>query len=254
MKHPSRYWLATVLFFIHMPFHSACFGQVMTARFKSIVANSNAYYEYLPKGYNPNDTVKYPLMVYIHGAGDLGNGTASTLPLMLRSGPPMEINQDSFPAQITVNGHTFGFIMIGPQWMVQPTNADVDNVINFAIANYKVDVTRIYLTGLSMGGGAPGSMRVVNLPSLTAWPPSFLSAAMSPPIKTGAVSSRHPISLYGRHTTTRIRKSPSLIRSRRSPISTNPLHPFRPRWRRSFTTTSTMPGPQPTRLPSASIT
>ncbi len=38
--------------------------------------------------------------------------------------------------------------MIGPQWMVQPTNADVDNVINFAIANYKVDVTRIYLTGL----------------------------------------------------------------------------------------------------------
>jgi hypothetical protein len=125
----------------------------MTARFKSITSNTNAYYEYLPQGYNPNDTVRYPLMVYIHGAGDLGAGTASTMPLMLRSGPPEEISLDSFPSQVTVNGKTFGFIMIGPQWKVQPSVTDVNTLINYCLANYKVDTTRIYLTGLSMGGG-----------------------------------------------------------------------------------------------------
>src|ERR1700753_1089360 len=96
-------------------------GQVMTARFKSITSNTNAFYEYLPQGYNAKDTTKYPLMVYIHGAGDLGAGTASTISLLLRSGPPQEISEDSFPSQVTVNGKTFGFIMIGPQWEVQPT-------------------------------------------------------------------------------------------------------------------------------------
>ena len=92
-------------------------------------------------------------MVYIHGAGDLGVGNASTIPLMLRSGPPEEINEDSFPTQVTVNGKAFGFVMIGPQWMAQPSVTDVNTLINFCIANYHVDTTRIYLTGLSMGGG-----------------------------------------------------------------------------------------------------
>ncbi|HXD76771.1 MAG TPA: PKD domain-containing protein, partial [Puia sp.] len=128
-------------------------GQVMTARFKSIDANANAYYEYLPRGYNPNDTFRYPLIAYIIGAGDLGAGTPSTITLMLRSGPPEEIKNGVFPDSVKVNGKTFKFLMIGPQWKAQPTVADVTNFINFCIANYKVDTTRIYLTGLSMGGG-----------------------------------------------------------------------------------------------------
>ncbi|HEV2355046.1 MAG TPA: hypothetical protein VGR89_12435, partial [Puia sp.] len=152
MKQPYRLWAAlSILLFL--TFFTHAFGQVMTGRFTSIDNNTHAYYEYLPQGYNPSDTVRYPLMVYIHGAGDLGAGTSTTLPLMLRSGPPQEINEDSFPSQVTVNGRTFGFIMIGPQWVTQPGPADVQNVINFAISKYKVDTTRIYLTGLSMGGG-----------------------------------------------------------------------------------------------------
>ena len=147
-----RFCTTVVAILFQMLFFHAT-GQVMTGRFKSITPNTNAYYEYLPQGYNPNDTVKYPLMVYLHGAGDLGAGTPSTLPLMLRSGPPEEYNDDSFPTQVTVNGKSFGFVMIGPQWMVQPSVTDVNTLINFCIANYRVDTTRIYLTGLSMGGG-----------------------------------------------------------------------------------------------------
>ena len=152
MQQFCRYGIA-VAFLLFQTLLFRVNGQVMTARFKSITPNTNAYYEYLPKGYNPSDTVRYPLMVYIHGAGDLGVGNASTIPLMLRSGPPEEINEDSFPTQVTVNGKAFGFVMIGPQWMAQPSVTDVNTLINFCIANYHVDTTRIYLTGLSMGGG-----------------------------------------------------------------------------------------------------
>jgi pimeloyl-ACP methyl ester carboxylesterase len=153
MKQFYRYGIA-VVFLLFQTLLFRVNGQVMTGRFKSITPNTNAYYEYLPKGYNANDTTtSYPLMVYIIGAGDLGAGTPATLPLMLRSGPPEMINEDSFPTQVTVNGKNFEFIMIGPQWMVQPTVTDVNTLINFCIANYRVDTTRIYLTGLSMGGG-----------------------------------------------------------------------------------------------------
>ncbi|HUB61133.1 MAG TPA: hypothetical protein VL978_10545, partial [Puia sp.] len=142
-----------MLFLLFQTFLYQASGQVMTARYTSITPNTNAYYEYLPQGYNSTDTTRYPLMVYIHGAGDLGVGNSSTITLMLRSGPPEEIADDSFPAQVTVNGKKFGFIMIGPQWMVQPSVTDVNSTINYAIAHYHVDTTRIYLTGLSMGGG-----------------------------------------------------------------------------------------------------
>jgi pimeloyl-ACP methyl ester carboxylesterase len=147
-----RYCTSVVAILFQMLFFHAT-GQVLTARFKSITPNTNAYYEYLPVGYNPNDTARYPLLIHMIGAGDLGTGTPSTITLLLRSGPVFEISSGVFPDPITVNGKTFGFIVIDPQFMLQPTVTDVNSVINYAIANYHVDTTRIYLTGLSMGGG-----------------------------------------------------------------------------------------------------
>ena len=132
-------------------FHAS--GQVTTARLKSITPNTNAYYEYLPKGYSATDTTRFPLLIHLIGAGDLGTGTASTITLLLRSGPVFEISSGVFPDPVIVNGKSFGLIVIDPQFMIQPTVTDVNAVINYAIANYHVDTTRIYLTGLSMGGG-----------------------------------------------------------------------------------------------------
>lgn len=147
-----RYCTAVVTFLIQLSsFHAT--GQVLTARLKSITSNTNAYYEYLPKGYSATDTIRYPLLIHIIGAGDLGNGTASSITLLLRSGPAMEIANGVFPDPVVVNGKSFGFIMLDPQWQVQPTVAQVDAVISYALANYHVDTTRVYLTGLSMGGG-----------------------------------------------------------------------------------------------------
>jgi hypothetical protein len=143
-----------VLFFLFQTFlYQASSGQVLTARFKSITPNTNAYYEYLPQGYNPSDTARYPLLIHLIGAGDLGTGTPSQITLLLRSGPIFEVSSGVFPDPVIVNGKSFGFIIIDPQFMVQPSVTDVNSVINYAIANYHVDTTRIYLTGLSMGGG-----------------------------------------------------------------------------------------------------
>jgi pimeloyl-ACP methyl ester carboxylesterase len=152
MRQFCRY-AATVLFLLFQTLLFRVNGQVLTARFTSITPNTNAYYEYLPVGYNPTDTAKYPLLIHLIGAGDLGTGTPSTITLLLRSGPVFEISSGVFPDSFVVNGKTFGFIVIDPQFMVQPTVTDVNTVINFAIAHYHVDTTRIYLTGLSMGGG-----------------------------------------------------------------------------------------------------
>jgi hypothetical protein len=129
------------------------FGQYTYIRPVSIVYDSKAYWEYLPVGYNPKDSLKYPLMVYIHGAGDYGYGTPTDMKLVLRSGPLRVMSLGQFPDSFTVSGKSFRFIVIAPQFYWQPSVNDIDSVIDFCIATYKVDLSRIYLTGLSMGGG-----------------------------------------------------------------------------------------------------
>ena len=129
------------------------FGQYLNIRPVSMVYDSKAYWEYLPVGYNTKDLLKYPLLVYIHGSGDIGYGTPTEMKLILRSGPPRVMSLGEFPDSFSVNGKSFRFIMICPQFYLLPSVADIDSVINFCIATYKVDLSRVYLTGLSMGGG-----------------------------------------------------------------------------------------------------
>src|ERR1700754_2272334 len=123
-------------------------AQTFTIRSISIDNNTKAFYEYLPAGYDPNDTVTYPLIVTLHGQGDLGNGTAASMPLLLRSGITQYISLNKFPSSFTVNGQTFKFIVISPQFVNPMTPSGVDNVINYARTHYNVNPSRVYLTGL----------------------------------------------------------------------------------------------------------
>ena len=127
-------------------------AQVQTPRNIATGPNSNGFYEYLPAGYSTGTTL-YPLMVFLHGSGEVGNG-GSDLPLVLHHGPPQLINQGRFPSSFTVNGQAFSFIVISPQFIGTPTDSDVSYVIEYAMTHYRVDTGRIYLTGLSMGGSA----------------------------------------------------------------------------------------------------
>jgi Predicted peptidase len=111
------------------------------------------YYEWLPADYQSNATKKYPLIVFIHGIGECGNGTTQ-LSKVLVNGPPKLIQQQKFPTSFTVNGQEFSFIVISPQFTGQWRDAPVFNeMLNNIKAKYRVDENRIYLTGLSMGGG-----------------------------------------------------------------------------------------------------
>lgn len=102
------------------------------------------YYAYLPEEYYFTPAKRFPLLVFLHGSGEKGNGTTE-LTRVLVHGPPRLIK----------NGEDLPFIVISPQlpgtlggWPV----GLVDEVMARARADYRVDSTRVYLTGLSLGG------------------------------------------------------------------------------------------------------
>jgi dienelactone hydrolase len=122
----------------------------------------NGFYTSLPANYSTSGK-SYPLLVFIHGMGEIGDGNAQ-LVNVLHNGPTQQINQQvnlgynaNFPDPVVVNGKSFEFIVIAPQLNAWPPGVDepntVNDVINYAIAHYRVDQSKICLTGLSMGGG-----------------------------------------------------------------------------------------------------
>jgi predicted peptidase len=94
---------------------------------------------YLPKNYDPHQ--KWPLILFLHGRGERGTNIdlikAQPLPKLLET-------QSSFP-----------FIVVSPQvssgdWSnyIDP----VDELLTHLEATLPIDSSRLYLTGLSMGG------------------------------------------------------------------------------------------------------
>ncbi|HPG12593.1 MAG TPA: PKD domain-containing protein, partial [Chitinophagaceae bacterium] len=130
------------------------FSQTHTARTVNIPgANCGGYYEYLPVGYNSNNTTKYPVLIYIHGNGAYGNGSASAMNIVLQEGVPRIINLGQFPTSFTVNGQTTSYIVISPQFFSRASPLQTKNFIDYILnSNYRIDLNRVYLTGFSVGG------------------------------------------------------------------------------------------------------
>ncbi len=132
-------------------------GLAQTQRLVPVTARIHdqigGYYESLPADYTTNTSKKYPLLISLHGIGEVGDGS-SQLPKLLNNSLPRLINSGGFPSSFTVGGESFSFIVISPQLATNYRNADaVTAIINHCISKYRVDTDRIYLTGLSMGGG-----------------------------------------------------------------------------------------------------
>src|SRR2546421_10151071 len=91
-------------------------AQVLTPRYStSINKNTGGFYEYLPKGYTNNngnghghghgnnknkggDSIQsFPLLIFLHGVGEEGDGSKKTLNSILRHGPPKEIDKGNWP-------------------------------------------------------------------------------------------------------------------------------------------------------------
>lgn len=94
----------------------------------------------LPEGYEAEDERQWPLVVFLHGAGERG----ADLEKVKIHGPPKKVEA----------GEKFPFILVSPQcpegewWTEQPVLELIDHLEE----QYRVDRSRIYLTGLSMGG------------------------------------------------------------------------------------------------------
>ena len=139
--------------------------------------SAQGYAEYLPPDYaSPG---KSPLLVFLHGSGESGDGSADALTHLAWQGIPQYIASDGWPSDrpfvvlapqhddsgdmtpyqvcdtvqfpgscgVTVQ-HNLGHPMPGSVCM---TPDEVDAFVTYAVAAYDVDPQRVYLTGISCG-------------------------------------------------------------------------------------------------------
>jgi dienelactone hydrolase len=107
------------------------------------------FWQAVPALYNQT-TKKYPLILFIHGIGELG----TSISRMNCCGLPNHLYNKTFPASFKVGNGNYSFIVMAPQFKVRPSAADIQSTIDYMKARYRIDASRIYVTGLSMGGGS----------------------------------------------------------------------------------------------------
>jgi predicted peptidase len=111
-----------------------------TFQWKDTVSGELKYLSYLPKDYDAKGKKTWPLMLFLHGAGERG----SDVQRVAIHGPISMVKQ----------GKDFPFIIVAPQCPDRKMwdNESLLKLLDHAIEKYAVDTNRIYLTGLSMGG------------------------------------------------------------------------------------------------------
>lgn len=116
------------------PFSSAKFTQTITT------TRELSYLISLPEGYNASQEKKWPLILFLHGAGERG----TNLQAVAVHGIPKHLNA----------GQKIPFVVVAPQcpngeiW----DDATLLGLLDKLIATHQIDSKRVYLTGLSMGG------------------------------------------------------------------------------------------------------
>ena len=100
------------------------------------------YLLFLPRGYGTDPEEKWPLILFLHGMGERGND----LKLVKKHGIPKIVGQQP----------DLPFVVVSPQCpdetMWRDHHLALKGLLDEVVVDYAVDVSRIYLTGLSMGG------------------------------------------------------------------------------------------------------
>jgi|SRR6516225_1953766 predicted peptidase len=119
--------------------------------FKDSAGTEAKYVLFVPHDYTGDKA--YPLILFLHGAGE--TGTDGQKPAKVGLGPAIRKEEKSF-----------GFIAVFPQSQKRTWLADADDgkraiqILDEVMKEYKVDAKRVYLTGLSLGGYGTWSMAV----------------------------------------------------------------------------------------------
>ncbi|RKH04970.1 alpha/beta fold hydrolase [Corallococcus carmarthensis] len=106
------------------------------------------YVVYLPSGYTAGSN--WPVVFFLHGMDQRGNGGSSELKKVRELGPQNYID---------TKGKDYPFILVSPQadtgstWSPYEAQYKLNPFVDHILATYKVDRRRVYMTGLSLGGG-----------------------------------------------------------------------------------------------------
>jgi len=157
-------------------------SQLIDAEMETVVSESLSYYLYFPKDYKSEKNKKFPLLLFLHGGGESGD----SLSTLKSNGPP----------KLIVEGKQFPFLILAPQnpykkkwWNTRAVAQLLDTIVE----NNRVDKNRVYLTGLSRGGGAAWEMAVQ-------YPDKFAALAvvcgMTPVPYAGWINKKMPIWVF----------------------------------------------------------
>jgi predicted peptidase len=136
------------LFFLLISF--SVFSMKMTVFPKGSTALQFGYIRFVPDNYD--SLAKYPAVIFFHGTGESGGGSATDLNKLLNIGLPKEIK----------NGRQLNAIVICPQhptgfYAFDRANIDANEVkpvLSYVRSFLSADLDRIYVTGLSAGSTA----------------------------------------------------------------------------------------------------
>jgi poly(3-hydroxybutyrate) depolymerase len=105
------------------------------------------YLLHLPAGYHDTDGA-FPLLLFLHGIAQKGGGSVEALEKVAADGPFRTMRDGLWDP-------TLPLIVVGPQsGGIQPwwRGDEVRKVLAHVMATYRVDPSRRYVTGISMGG------------------------------------------------------------------------------------------------------
>ena len=136
----KKYLILSILSFVVIV-NQHVMSQVQTREKTKIVRRTSLnYLLWLPADYKKDKSKTFPVMIFLHGSGERGEN----LDLVKKNGPPSFVeNRPDFP-----------FILVSPQcpegtwWEIEDLQAMLEKILD----KYRIDRSRIYLTGLSMGG------------------------------------------------------------------------------------------------------
>ncbi len=155
MKHFLLFFLSTL--FLFQSEGQTVMGRQNVDQFPINNTGGQVYgLTWLPQTYN-STARRYPLIIFLHGTGETGT-TVSTLSKLYTASPRSIAGRigDGWNA-VAVNpltGVQDSFIVVSPQaasWSLNYT--ELKHILPSILSRYRVDTTRIYLTGLSAGGG-----------------------------------------------------------------------------------------------------
>ena len=89
-------------------------------------------------------------MIFIHGAGQFGNGS-NDLPMLLQEGITQLLDEKRIPGTFSVNGTSYSMIYFAPQFSSEFSIPALHEFIQYIRSNYRIDSTRIYVAGIIRG-------------------------------------------------------------------------------------------------------